>query len=183
VDITHPLSLVVRTTSDPAALTSAVRQALRAIDPDLPISSAQTMQDHMGGVIATERFSAVLMSVFALIGLGLAALGLYAVVAYSVTQRTGEIGLRMALGSPRRDVLAMVLREGALLVCCGLAAGVGGAQLLTRLFAGILYGVSPTDTATFAVVTATLALVGLTASLVPAWRATRIDPVVALRHE
>jgi putative ABC transport system permease protein len=183
VDNTHPLSLVVRTAIDPAALTTSVRQAIHSFDPDLPVSNAQTMTAHLRGVVATERFSAVLMSAFALIGLGLAALGLYAVIAYSVTQRTGEIGLRMALGAPRRDVLTMVLREGALLVATGLIAGLAGARLLARTIAGSLYNVGPNDAGTFALVTGALVTAGLVACIVPAWRATRIDPVVALRME
>jgi ABC-type antimicrobial peptide transport system permease subunit len=160
-----------------------VRQALHALDPDLPISAEQTMNQHLRGVTATERFSAVLMSAFALIGLGLAALGLYTVIAYSVTQRTSEIGLRMALGSQRHDVLGMVLREGAALVGFGLIIGLAGARALTRTIAGSLYNVSPDDVGTLVLVAATLVTVGIGACAVPAWRATRIDPLIALRND
>lgn len=182
VDNTRPLSLVVRTAGDPAALTSAVRQTIRAVDRDLPMPTALTMRAHVTTVVVSERFSAVLMAAFAIVGLSLAALGLYAAIAYSVSQRIGEIGLRMALGSSRMAVLIMVLREGAVLVGCGLIAGLAGARLLTRVFEDSLYGISATDGATFAAVSGVLVIVGVAACLVPAYRATRIDPVVALRE-
>jgi putative ABC transport system permease protein len=182
VDNTRPLSLVVRTAGNPAALTSAVRRTIRGLDRDLPIPPAQTMRAHVTTVVVSERFSAVLMAAFAVVGLGLATLGLYAVIAYSVSRRTREIGLRMALGSSRMTVLSMVLRQGVVLVGSGLIAGLAGARLLVRTFEDTLYGVSASDTTTFVAVAAVLVTVGLTACLLPAWRATRIDPVVALRE-
>ena len=182
VDNTRPLSLLVRTAGNPAVLTNAVRQTIRSVDRDMPIPPAQPMRAHVMTVVASERFSAVLMAAFAVVGLGLAALGLYAVIAYSVSQRTAEIGLRMALGSSRLAVLTMVLREGVVLGGCGLIAGLAGARLLVRVFADSLYGVSATDATTFAAVGAVLVCVGMTACLFPAYRATRIDPIIALRE-
>ena len=140
------------------------------------------MQDHIGGVLVTERFSAILMGMLAAIGLALAALGLYSVMAYSVSQRTGEIGLRLALGARTVDIFKMVIGRGAALIVLGLGLGLIGALSLTRFLSGALYDVSPKDPATFAVVSLLLAGVALTACFVPARRATKVDPMVALRE-
>ena len=181
--VSLPLSLVVRTTGNPVAAAPAIREAVHAIDPDLPVAGMMPMQEFLVGVLITERFSAVLMATLAGLGLLLAALGLYGVMAYSVGLRTGEIGLRMALGARPRDVLRLVIVQGLTLVLAGLAVGVGGALALTRLLAGTLYQVSPADPKTFVVVAIVLSGVALLACWLPARRAARVNPMVALRCE
>ncbi|HEY7911238.1 MAG TPA: FtsX-like permease family protein, partial [Blastocatellia bacterium] len=154
-----------------------------SLDADLPVSNVMTMNDHLAEVLITERFSAVLMGTLAALGLMLAAFGLYGVMAYSVSQRTGEIGLRMALGARPRDVLKLVMGHGVVIILIGLSAGLLGAWAVTRLLSGTLYQVSPDDPATFILVAVLLASVALLACYLPARRATRVDPMVALRHE
>jgi putative ABC transport system permease protein len=178
-----PVSLVIRATGDPASLTAATRDAIRSVDPSQPVSNATTVTDHLGGVLVTERFSATLMGLLAASGLVLAALGLYGVMAYSVSQRTGEIGLRMALGARPRDIFKLVTGRGAVLIVTGLSLGLIGSLALTRFLSGALYGVSPKDPATFAFVSLLLTAVALAACYLPARRASRVDPVIALRHE
>jgi len=141
------------------------------------------MTEHVAQILVTERFSAVLMTTLASIGLFLAACGLYGVIAYSASERTGEIGVRMALGAGRRDVLALVMRQGAAMVAVGLAAGIVLARALSLVLAGTLYSVSPNDPLTFVMVIAVLATVSAAACYLPALRATRVDPLVALRNE
>ncbi|MFL5312991.1 MAG: ABC transporter permease [Myxococcales bacterium] len=178
-----PLELVVRTEGDPMGIAAAVRTAVRAIDPDQPVGAVMPLREQLGDVLIAERFSAVLIATLAAAGLLLAALGLYGVMAYTVGQRTGEIGLRMALGARPRDVLRLVVGHGAGLVATGLLLGIAGAWTLTRLLASALYEVSPSDPATFAAVAAVLAASALLACWLPARRATRIDPMAALRCE
>jgi putative ABC transport system permease protein len=137
----------------------------------------------VSGILVTERFSAVLMTTLASVGLFLAACGLYGVMAYSSSQRTGEIGLRMALGATRRDVIALVMRQGASMVAIGLFAGVALARALSVILTRTLYGVNPDDPFTFAAVSIVLAAVSAAACYLPARRATRVDPLVALRAE
>jgi len=181
--VTLPLVLVVRASADGADIAAAVRTAVRAVDPDQPLGAVMPLREQLIDVLIGERFSAVLMATLAAAGLLLAALGLYGVLAYTVGQRTGEIGLRLALGARPRDVLRMVVREGVSLVVMGLALGIAGALALTRLLASSLYEVSPTDPTTFAAVPAVLVAAALLACWLPARRATRIDPMVALRCE
>ena len=183
VDTTQPLSLVIHTVVEPTSIARAVRDAVHAVDADLPVANVRTMTSHVAEVTAADRFGATLIGTLAVVGLGLAAIGLYGVIAYSVAQRTGEIGLRMALGSPRGLVLVMVLREGATLLAIGLVAGMSASKLLTHALAGMLYDVRPDDPGAIALVSALLVIVGLGASLVPAYRATRIDPIQALRYD
>ena len=183
IDNSLPLNLVVRSGDDPVTLTGAIREAIHDVDPNQPISAITTMPGHLAGVLVTERFSAILMGMLAAIGLGLAALGLYSVMAYSVSQRTGEIGLRLALGASPADIFKMVVGRGAALVVMGLSLGLIGALALTRFLSGTLYGVSPRDPATFAVISLLLTGVALAACFVPARRATKVDPMVALRYE
>ncbi|MCA1627988.1 MAG: ABC transporter permease [Acidobacteria bacterium] len=178
-----PLNLVVRTNGDPVSLTAAVRHAIRTVDPEQPIADVMTMQNHLADVLITERFSAVLMSTLAFLGLALASLGLYGVMAYSVSQRTGELGLRLALGARPRDILKLVFGQGLLLIVIGLSLGLLGAQALARLLSSTLYQTSPTDPATFALVSMVLIGVALLACYIPARRATKVDPMVALRYE
>ena len=141
------------------------------------------MTDHLAGVIVTERFSAVLMGLLSALGLVLAALGLYGVMAYSVSERTGEIGLRMALGARPRDIFKLVIGRGFMLIVVGLSLGLIGALILTRFLSGALYEVSPKDPATFAAISLLLGAVALAACYFPARRASKVDPMVALRNE
>src|SRR6266513_2456363 len=178
-----PVNLVVRTSSDPASVTTAVREAVHGIDPDQPISNVMTMDENLSGVLVTERFSAILMSILAAAGLLLAALGLYGVMAYSVSQRTAEIGVRVALGAQRIHVLQLILTQGAKLTLLGVAIGLAAAWGLTRLLAGLLFEVNATDPATFLSISLLLVSIALIACFLPARRALRVDPIIALRAE
>src|SRR5213080_2465416 len=178
-----PVNLVVRTSDDPASVTTAIREATRAVDPDQPISDVMTMNQNLARVLVTERFSAILMSVLAAAGLLLAALGLYGVMAYSVSQRTAEIGLRVALGAQRADVLQLILGQGVKLTLLGVAIGLTAAWGLTRLLVGLLFEVNATDPATFVSISLLLMSIALVACFLPARRALAVDPMVALRYE
>jgi putative ABC transport system permease protein len=176
-----PVNLVVR--GGPANLAAAVRAVVKELDPEQPVDSAATINEQLADVVATDRFSALLMGLLAAFGLLLAAFGLYGVMAWVVSRRTGEIGLRMALGARPRDVLKLVIGEGASLIVIGLAAGLAGALILSRFLAGTLYGVSANDPLTFVTVALLLAGVALLACWLPARRAAKLDPNVALRCE
>ncbi len=178
-----PLNLVLQTSGDPASATAAVRDVIHAIDPDQPISNVMTMNENLGGVLVTERFGAILMSVMAASGLLLAALGLYGVMAYSVSQRTAEIGLRVALGAQRPHVLKLILGQGLKLTLLGIAIGLTAVWCLTRLLANLLFGVSATDPATIVSISLLFTGVALLACLLPARRALAVDPIQALRTE
>jgi putative ABC transport system permease protein len=178
-----PLNLVVRASGEPAEVAAAVREAVRAVDPHQPVANVMPVPEYLSDVLIVERFGAALMATLAVLGTALAAVGLYGVMAYSVSRRTGEIGLRMALGARPGHVLRLVLGQGGLLVLGGLLLGVVGAFGLTRLLASTLHEVSPSDPTTCAVVLLVLALVSLLACWLPARRATRLSPIVALRHE
>jgi putative ABC transport system permease protein len=178
-----PMSVVVKTTGDPAALAAAVRTTIHGLDPAVPVSEVATMAEHLADLLATERFGAVLMGVLAALGLALAAIGLYGTLTLLVRQRTGEIGLRMALGARPGDILRLVLGRGAALSAAGLAAGLLGGRALAQVLAGSFYGVGPSDPATFATVGFILASCGLAACFFPARRASRVDPMTALRGE
>ncbi|HYY55999.1 MAG TPA: ABC transporter permease [Pyrinomonadaceae bacterium] len=177
------MSLVVRTTTQPTALTSAVRAAVLSIDKDQPVFNIKTMEDVAAASVANRRVSMFLLSVFAGLALLLAALGVYGVISYSIAQRTHEIGLRMALGARRSDVLKLILKQGMGLVLVGVGVGLVAAFLLTRVMASLLYEVSATDPLTFTAVALILSAVALVACLIPARRAMRVDPMVALRYE
>jgi putative ABC transport system permease protein len=177
------MSFAVRTVGDPNRALPAVRAALHAIDPDVPISNISTMDANIANSMGQRRFAMMLLGLFAVMALVLASIGIYGVMSYSVTQRAHEIGIRMALGAARQRVLGMVMRQGLALVGLGVVIGVVGAFALTRLIASQLYGVKPTDPATFVLVAVTLVGVAAVATFVPAMRATRVDPVVALRDE
>ena len=153
------------------------------VDPSIPVTKVRTMSEVMSLSLAAQRFNTLLLGVFAGVALLLASVGLYGVLAFSVAQRTREIGIRMALGAQTRDVLRLVLRQGLTLSLLGVAAGVGVSLAGTRVLAGLLYGVAPTDPATFAAVAMVLVAVALVACLIPARRAMRVDPIVALRYE
>ena len=168
---------------DAEALTASVMRTVHEADKDLPITEVATLEDVLDREASTRRFNTVLFSVFAVLALVLAVTGVYGVLSYSVSQRTHEVGIRMALGAGRGDVLRLFIGQGMRLVLLGLVIGLGGAFALTRLMTSLLFGVSTTDIATFAVVAVGLTLVGIFACYLPARRATRVDPLIALRYE
>src|SRR5260221_4759012 len=175
--------LAVRTRVEPAALTGAIRHVVMAVDKDQPLFHIQTMQQVVSDSVAGRRFQMVLLALFASVALMLAAVGIYGLMSYSVSQRTHEIGIRMALGAKREGVLRLVLRQALLLAATGVALGIGGALILTRFLSSLLFGVSSKDPLTFVSVSLLLAGVATSASFIPAWRAARVDPMLALRHE
>jgi putative ABC transport system permease protein len=177
------MAMVVRTAGDPAAATNAVRQAFRAVDKDTPISNPQTLHKVFVDSTARQRFGAWLLGLFAALALGLAGVGVYGVMSYSVAQRAQEIGVRMALGAGTRDVLKLVLRRGLALTLPGIALGLLAAFALTQLMKSLLFGVSATDPLTFILISSLLTMVALLACWIPARRATKVDPMVALRCE
>jgi predicted permease len=175
--------LAVRTRVDPAALAAAVLHAVMAVDKDQPLFQVQTMQRVVDDSVAGRRFQMSLLSLFAAIALGLAAIGIYGLISYSVSQRTHEIGIRMALGAKRGEVLGLVVRQGMVLAIAGVVLGIGGALVLTRFLSSMLYGVGVHDPITLVSVALLLSGVAVLASFIPAWRAARIAPMVALRYE
>jgi len=178
-----PTSVLVRTAQTPLSLSREIEGAIRRADPNLPIGQVRTMEEVFSQSIAFERFLMILMTVFAALALVLAVVGLYGVISYSVTQRTHEIGIRMALGAEKTNVLKMVIGQGLRLALVGVAIGIAGALALTRFLSSLLYGVKPTDPLTFAAVSLILIAVALAACYIPARRAARVDPMVALRYE
>jgi putative ABC transport system permease protein len=177
------MTLVVRTAGDPTTLSSAIRGEVLKLDKEQPVSSIRTLEQNFAASLAQQQFAMVLLGVFAAVALVLAAVGIYGVLSYAVTQRTHEIGIRMALGAGRRDVLKLVVGKGMLLTLIGVAAGIVAAFGLTRLMSGLLFGVTATDSATFVGVGIGLLVVALLACLIPARRATKVDPLIALRYE
>ena len=177
------MSLVLRASGNPQASIGPVREAVQEVDANQPVYDVPTMDQRLSESIAPQRFNALLIGVFAVVALGLGAVGIYGVLAYSVTQRTHEIGIRMALGAQHQDVVELVLRHGVLLVVFGIGLGVAGALAMTQFLSSLLYGVKPTDPLTFIAVSLILTSVALMASYIPARRATKVDPMVALRHE
>jgi putative ABC transport system permease protein len=171
---------VIRTAGDPAAFAPALRREVQALDKDQPIYNVRTMDDEVMNSLGTRRVSMQLFAVFAIAALLLAAIGIYGVMAYSVTQRTQEIGIRMALGAQKSHVLALVIRQGMTLTVIGVVVGLAGAFALTRLMANLLFGVAATDPLTFVVIPLLLLFVALVACYLPARRAARLDPTVAL---
>jgi ABC-type antimicrobial peptide transport system permease subunit len=176
------MTLAIRTSGDPQPVLPAVRQVIRQLDATMPVPTPQTMVEVLSGNLWTARLAAMLLAVFGLLAVTLTTVGIYGVMAYSVTRRTQEIGLRLALGAARADVIRMVLRQGATLTVLGVTIGLAAAFGATRLIANLLF-VSPTDGWTFAAVSMLLAAVAMTASFLPARRAARVDPLVALRRE
>jgi putative ABC transport system permease protein len=175
--------LLVRATHDPTALAGMLRRVLLDLDPDLAAGGIATLDQRVAEAVEDSRENAILIGALGLLALILAATGLYAVMSYGVAQRTREIGVRMALGAGRGEVVRLVVRQGMLLVLIGDIAGIAAAAGLGRFLSSLLYQVKPVDVATFAGVSAVLAIVALAAILAPALRATRVDPLVALRHE
>jgi predicted permease len=177
------MTMVVRATNDPLALVAAVRNELQQMDPEQPMAAIATMDQLLSGSVSRARFTMLVIGVFAALALVLASVGIYGVIAYSVTQRTQEFGIRMALGANRRDILRLVLGQGTRLTLLGIGFGIVAALIVTRLMATLLYGISATDPLTFTGVALLLAIVALAACYLPARRATRVDPNVALRYE
>jgi predicted permease len=177
------LTLVARTSRDPAALAPAIRGAIHSLDKNIPLSEIQTMDQVVAEATGESRFYVVLLGAFAIVALVLAGVGIYGVMSYSVSRRTHEIGVRMALGAQGRDVLKLMVFQGIVQALAGVAVGLAGALALSRLIAGLLYGTRPNDPATFAAVVLVLGGVAVAASYFPARRATKIDPIVALRYE
>ncbi len=176
------MALLVRTVQDPASATSAVRAAVRAMDPDLPIVEIGTMEEHLGETLSHPRFNMLLLAVFAALALALSALGIYSVLSYAVRRRTREIGIRMALGANRHDVLRLIVLQGMRPAFIGLLVGLAGALALGRVLSSLVFGIRATDPATFAAAGALLGLVALAACAVPAWRASRVHPTEALNE-
>ena len=177
------MNVVIRSQGDPASLAAAVRKEVLQIDPNQPVADVRTMEQWLDRAVAGPRYRTTLLGLFALVALALASTGIYGVMSYSVSQRTHEIGVRMALGARRNDVLRLVVRQGMTLVIIGVAIGLAGAFALTRLMASLLFGVTAKDPFTFVVVSALLAVVAFVACYMPARRATKVDPLTALRYE
>jgi putative ABC transport system permease protein len=177
------MTLTVRTSVEPMNLAAAIRQEVTALDRNVPITEVRTMEQILARVTAQPRFNTILLGIFAAVALALASVGIYGVLSYSVTQRTREIGIRIALGARRGDVVRLVVGQGMLLTLLGLAIGLAASFALTRLMEGLLYEVSATDPSTFAFIALLLTGVALVACYIPARRAAKVDPMVALRCE
>ena len=179
---TSTWTVVVRAQADPSTLIPAMREAVRTLDPQLPLKF-RTLDQVFSSSLDQRRFSLVIFGFFGTTALLLAAMGIYGVTAYTVAQRTQEIGIRIALGAQMRDVLSLMLRKAMSLVLIGAIIGLAGAYAVTRLMSNLLFGVTPTDLTTFVAVPLILLLVALVACLIPARRATKVDPLIALRYE
>jgi putative ABC transport system permease protein len=177
------MKLIVRTAVEPASLVPAIRARVAALDPDQPVYGIATLEQALSDSVAPQRVNVWLLGTFAMVALGLAAVGTYGVMAFSVAQRTNEIGVRMVLGAERGDILRLVVGQGLKLTVVAVIGGLSGAWVLTRFLTGFLFGVRPTDSATYVVVSLVLASVSVLACYIPARRATKVDPMVALRYE
>ncbi len=177
------MTVVIKSALEPTQMIAAARQEVQALDPHQPIYNLRTMEQVRADSIAPERLNLTLLGLFAALALVLAAVGIYGVMSYAVTQHTREIGIRMALGAQRRDVIKLVVGQGMLLALIGVMIGLAAAFGLTRLMSNLLFGVSATDPATFALIALLLMIVALLACYLPAQRATKVDPMVALRYE
>jgi predicted permease len=179
----NSMMLFVRTTSEPLSLAGTVRRVVMGVDNNQPIYDVKTLSQRVSNATAASRSLTVLFSAFALLALVLGAVGIYGIVSYAVTQRTQEIGIRMALGARTGDILQLIAKHGLVLVLSGVAIGVAGALALTRFLATLLFGITPTDTFTFVFVSLIFFVIAMIASLIPARRATKVDPLTALRYE
>ncbi len=182
-DYKRSMTIVARTKSDPGAIAGSFRAALTSMDKSLPVYALKPMTEYLRDSLSRRRFNMVLLSGFSGLALVLAAIGIYGVISYGVAQRTREMGIRMALGAQSRDVLKLVIRQAMLLTLGGVAIGLLASFVLTRLMKSLLFSVSATDPLTFAVIASLLTLIALVACLIPARRATKVDPLVALRYE
>ena len=174
---------VVKTNSEPRTFVPAVTKEVGAMDQDIPLFGEKSMEEYLSASVAAPRFSTTLLSIFAAVALVLTVVGLYGVMSYSVARRTNEIGIRLALGAQPRDVLLMIVKQASSLIILGLVIGLAGAYAATRVISSLLFGVKAKDPFTFAGVAVLLAVVALLACYIPAWRATKIDPMEALRNE
>ena len=177
------MTLVVRSTGDPEVISGSLRQAVARVDPALPIYDVRLYEQFVADSVATPRFNSMLLLVFAVVAVTLAAVGIYGVLAFTVGQRTHEIGIRMALGARASDVPWLVLRQGLAMIGVGLAIGFVAALALTRVMESLLFRVGARDPMTFVAVGLVLTAVACVACFAPAWRAARVDPMVALRYE
>jgi ABC-type antimicrobial peptide transport system permease subunit len=175
--------LVARTASDPAAMSAAMVREIHAVDPGIAVYEVRTMEERLYDSLARQRFATLMLSAFAVFALILAAVGVYGVMSFQVTQSSHDIGVRIALGAGSGNIVSLVVRQGMTLAAAGVVAGLGGAALLTRAMATLLFGVGAHDAATFAAVAAFLLATAFLASYIPARRATRFDPLVVLREE
>jgi ABC-type antimicrobial peptide transport system permease subunit len=178
-----PMTVVVRSAANPSALVSAVTNVVHEVDADMPVRDVFTMDELVANSLSQQRFNLILLGVFAVLALVLAAIGIYSVLSYSVRRRVQEIGIRLALGARLSDVLRMIVFEGMRPTLLGVAIGAVGAMALARVMSSLIYGVKPTDPLTFLSVAAVLAAVALVATLIPAYRAAKVDPMQALRYE
>jgi putative ABC transport system permease protein len=179
----NELALVMKTSNDPHSLMNSVTREVQAMDSELPVFAVKTMDEYVSSSVAAPRFNTTLLAIFASVALVLTVIGLYGVMSYSVAQRTNEIGIRMALGAQARDVLGLIVKDGVKIVAVGLSLGIGGALLLTKLLESLLFGVTTRDPLTFIFIAGLLSLVAMLACCIPALRATRVDPLEALRCE
>jgi predicted permease len=179
----YAMALYLRADAAPLNLTAALREQVKAVDKDLPLFGATTMEHVVRESVSRRRFAMQVVGLFGILALLLAAVGIYGVIAYSVTQRTREIGIRVALGASRTAILHWVLKQGIYLIAGGIAFGLLGALILTRLLRTLLFGVGPTDVMTYIALSVVLTMVALVACYIPARRATKVDPLVALRYE
>jgi putative ABC transport system permease protein len=177
------MQYAVRAKGDPAAIAGSVQQAVHAVDPELPVANFATLTTLVESSLTADRFAMLLLGAFGLLALLLASVGMYGVISYAVIQRTPEIGIRITLGARRAQILAMILRQGGRLVCVGVALGLIASFISTRMMANFLYGIQPTDPATFSVASLLLIAVALLACYVLARRAMHVDPIIALRYE
>jgi putative ABC transport system permease protein len=182
-DYRSDMILVARTSMNPEQVFHGLQTVVSSLDSGMPMFNVKTLEQHIGLSLYLERMAATLLSIFGLLALSLAALGLYGVMSYSVNQRTRELGIRISIGAKRRDVLKLVLGQTLVLAAVGIAGGLVTAIAVTRFAASLLYGISPADPATFTLIAVLLLLVSLVAGYFPARRATRIDPTIALRSE
>jgi len=173
----------VRTNIEPASLARAVKSAVWSVDRNLPVSHVETLENTIGNATWQSRFSLLLIGMFSALALVLAMIGIYGVMAYEVAQRTHEIGIRMALGANRGGIASLIARQSLPVALIGIACGLGAAAALAKLMRGMLYEIDPADPLTFASVAALVLIVATLAALVPARRAMRVDPMIALRHE
>jgi putative ABC transport system permease protein len=183
INVGREINLLVRTAGDPRSFADTLRQAVREVDRNAPVHNINVLAAELSATAGEARFATIMLGAFAALAVGLAAIGLYGVLAYGVTSRRREIGVRLALGASRANLFALVMREGIGVTCAGLLVGLGVAAAVTRLMRSLLFGIDSLDLISFMVAPLILIVVALCACLLPAWRASSIDPLIALRHE